>query len=335
MSSQTPQTDLSIDRFRLDGMMLACALYGIYFLLTAQAWIALMQRPRDGEKIAEHRRALLFYVFITFALGSVKFGVDVKYTERILITFRDAPGDPLPRIKHYTNWRANVLALSAGHVQQWFMQALRLYRCFVIWNWSRWVMVPMITIYVAMIMLSIIVVFQSSTGTLFYNITVELAYLCIEVGLTLIYTILVTNRLFAMRERMRQIMVQYDSKTYNTIALAVIESAALYSVFAIIFIVAFAIHAHGVTILCFLSIGNIQGIAQLFIIIRVAQGRAVTREWSTRVTAIPSVITFTGIASDQTEGTHNERIARLEQDVVQLRSDSEKVVEVEVAVSIA
>jgi hypothetical protein len=105
---------------------------------------------------------------------------------------------------------------------------------------------------------SIIVLVEASTGATFYNIIMELAYLCVEVGLTVIYTILVINRLFVMRGRMRQVIAQYDSSTYNTIALMVVESAALYTVFAIVFIVAFATYSNGITTLCFLSIGKIQ-----------------------------------------------------------------------------
>ncbi|KAG1852468.1 hypothetical protein DFJ58DRAFT_412501 [Suillus subalutaceus] len=335
MSSQAPQTNLSMERFRLDGMMVACAFYGVFFLLTVQAWIVLMQHPRYGGQIADHRHALLFYVFITFVLGTISFGMNAKYTEMIWIDLRDAPGGPLALIEGFMSYRINFIALTTGHIQGWFMQALPLYRCFVIWNWSRWVMVPMITLYVAMIGLSITVLYQAGTNGSFYNNPIELAYLCIEAGQTVIYTILVTNRLFVMRGRMKQIMAQYDSSTYDAIALMVIECAALYSVFAIIFIVSFGMHSDGVVTLCFLSIGKIQGIAQLFIIIRVARGRVVTHEWSTQDTAIITAIAFTGTVSGITEGTDNERIGRPERDVIQLYGDSDSERAAEVSVSVA
>ncbi|KAG1814392.1 uncharacterized protein BJ212DRAFT_369290 [Suillus subaureus] len=310
MSCQTPQTNLSIERFRLNGMMVACGVYGIFFLLTVQAWIFLIQRPRHGGEIADHRCGLLFYVFITFILGTINFGMNAKYTEMIWIDLRDAPGGPLVLIEDFMSYRINFIALVTGHIQTWFMQVLLLYRCFVIWNWERCVMVPMITLYVAMIGLSITVLFQAGINGSFYNNPVELAYLCVEVGHTVIYTILVTNRLFVMRGRMKQVMAQYDSSTYDAIALMVIECAALYSVFAIIFIVAIGMHSDGVVTLCLLSIGKIQGIAQLFIIIRVARGRAAACEWSTRGTAIITGIAFT---RDITEGTDTERIGWPEQ----------------------
>ncbi|KAG0697048.1 hypothetical protein DFH29DRAFT_174173 [Suillus ampliporus] len=333
MSSNTPQTNLSFERYRLDGMMLLCAFYGIFLLLTVQAFTALMQRPRCGGKIADNRRALIFYVLITFVLGTISTAMNAKYTEIIWIDDRNAPGGPLALIEKYMSSRLNVVALACGQIQEWFMQALLLHRCFVIWNWTRWVMVPMITLYIIMIVLSILVMTEASVGASFYSNMIELAYLCIEVGLTVIYTILVTNRLFVMRRRMKQVLAQYDSSTYDTIALMIIESAALYSVFAIVFIISFALGARGIATMCFMSIGKIQGIAQLFIIIRVARGRAVTHQWTTRVTqvTIPTAIAFAGTKSHTSEGIDHERMARPEcpgsPDVVHLYSTSEKATE--------
>ncbi|KAG1852665.1 hypothetical protein F4604DRAFT_1804913 [Suillus subluteus] len=250
--------------------------------------------------------------------------MNAKYTEMIWIDLRDAPGGPLALIEDYMNYRINFVALATGHIQEWFMQVLLLHRCFVIWNWSRWVMVPMITLYVAMIAFSIIVLVEAGSGVAFYNIVMELAYLCVEVGLTVIYTVLVINRLFAMRGRMRQVVAQYDSSTYNTIALMVVESRSVIHF-------AFATYSNGLTTLCFLSIGKIQGIAQLFIIIRVARGRAVTHEWSTRTPAIPTAMAFSSTVSDFTGMTDNERIGNPEQNVVQLYADLEKATEVTVS----
>ncbi|KAG2338742.1 hypothetical protein BDR05DRAFT_679031 [Suillus weaverae] len=306
---------LWIERCRLAGMLLGCVSYGIYFFLTVQACIALTQRPRYGGAIAYHRRALLFYIFITFALGTISFAANAKYTEMIWIDLRDTPGGPLTLIENETDYSINVLALSTGHIQEWFMQALLLHRCFVIWNWARSVIIPMITLYIAMIAMSILVQIQASNGAEWYNINIELAYLCIEVGLTVIYTILVAYRLLAMRRKMKQAMAQYDSSSYDVVIRMVIESAVLYSIFAVIFIVAFALHSEGVSTLCFLSVGQVQGITQLFIIIRVARGRAVTREWSTRVAAPPTTLVFSGTVWNATDGTDDEPIHRPQQDV--------------------
>jgi hypothetical protein len=99
---------------------------------------------------------------------------------------------------------------------------------------------------------------ESNTGAIFYGINTQISYLCVQVGLTVIYTILVAYRLLAMRSKLKQTMGQYDSSTYDTIVLMVVESAMPYTVCAIVFIIAFALHNDGITTICFLSIENVQ-----------------------------------------------------------------------------
>ncbi|KAG0692148.1 hypothetical protein DFH29DRAFT_818141 [Suillus ampliporus] len=319
MSSDTPQNDLWIERARLDGMVVGGVFYGMFFLLTVQAWIALMKYPQFGGR---SRHALLFYIFITFVLRTINFAANAKYTEMIWIDLHGAPGGPDALIEDEMDYRINVLAIYTSQIHDWFMQALLLHRCFVIWNWSRRVMIPMITLYIAMIALSIFSLTQASTGAVVYNISIIPVFVSVQVGLAVIYTILVMNRLLLMRRLMRRAIAQYDSSAYNTVVVMVIESALLSSVFSIIFVVAFALHLEGVTTLCFLSIDSVQGIAQLFIILRVARGQAVTHEWSSRAAAAPTTIGLSGFCT--TEKSNDERIARPEKDVVETHSASMK-----------
>ncbi|KAG2074058.1 hypothetical protein BDR04DRAFT_1009038 [Suillus decipiens] len=256
MSSYTPQTDLPLERSRLVGMILGGVSYGVYLLLTVQALIALMQRPRHGQKIANNRRTLICYTLVTFALGTVCFAGNIKYTEMIWIDLRDAPGGPVALIKNVMNYRINFMAICCGYVAEWLMQTLLLYRCFVIWNWARPVMIPMVAIYIGMIGMVLLV--QAGNGTVFYNINATLAYLAFEVAHTILYTILVVKRLLSLRGQVRQALGEYDSSTYNKIILMVVESAMAYSLFIIIFIIGFAIHSDSVSTLCFLSIIQVQ-----------------------------------------------------------------------------
>jgi hypothetical protein len=97
---------------------------------------------------------------------------------------------------------------------------------------------------------------QASTGLVWYNINTVLINLCINVGFTVIYTILVTKRLLAMRWEIKQIMGE-SSTIYDTITLMIIESAMLYTPFAILFIFVLAFHSN-ISNLCFLAIGHVQ-----------------------------------------------------------------------------
>ncbi|KAG1844341.1 hypothetical protein DFJ58DRAFT_29464 [Suillus subalutaceus] len=306
MSSYTPQTDFPLERSRLIGMILGGVSYGAYLLLTVQAVIALMQRPRHGQKIANNRRTLLCYTLITFALGTISFACNTKFTVMIWIDLRDAPGGPVALIKNVMHYRINFMAICCGYVTEWLMQALLLYRCFVIWNWERHVMISMVSLYTGMIAVAIVVLVQAGTGTPFYDINSTVAYLAFQVAHTILYTILVAKRLLSIRSQMKTAFkAEYDSSTYDTIILMVIESAVAYTVFIIIFIVGFAVHSDSLSTLCFLSINQVQGITQLFIIIRVARGRAVTHDWSPRIApAVPTTLVFAETTSILAEGTN-------------------------------
>lgn len=104
--------------------------------------------------------------------------------------------------------------------------------------------------------LSILILAEAS-GAVFYNINSQLAYLCIEVGMTVIYTLLVVGRLFIYRRQMESFMGEDHLRTYNKIMTMVVESAAVYSVLGVIFIISFALHSD-ITNLVFLAISHVQ-----------------------------------------------------------------------------
>jgi len=77
-----------------------------------------------------------------------------------------------------------------------------------------------------------------------------------------------------------------------------------------------------------------QGIAQLFIILRVAKGRSVTREWSTRAAAAPTTVEFSRSVMDGTEKSKDEQITGPEHTSVQTYSVSEKTVDTDVCMQV-
>jgi len=182
-------------------------------------------------------------------------------------------------------------------------------------------MMLMFVVYIGVIAAAIVVLVQAGTGTSFYTIDATLAYLAFLVANTVLYTILVTKRLLSMRSEMKTALAGYESSIYDTTILMVVESAMAYTVFAIIFIVAFSVHSDTVSTLCFLSIYQVQGIAQLFIIIRVARGRAVTHAWSTRnAPAAPTTLVFAGTTSEGTNATTPEQDSASESGSVSAKS---------------
>lgn len=117
----------------------------------------------------------------------------------------------------------------------------------------------------------------AGNNAVFYNIKSALAFLCIEVGMTIIYTLLVAGRLLIHRRQMEGLVSKEHLRTCGEVMTMVVESAAPSSILSIIFIISFALHSY-ICNLVFLAISHVQGIAQLFILIRVAQGRAINSQ---------------------------------------------------------
>ncbi|KAI6169587.1 hypothetical protein EDD17DRAFT_18068 [Pisolithus thermaeus] len=310
MSSYTPNTNLWLERSRLDGMMLGAVSYGILLLLTFQAVGAILSRHRNGNGVL-YRPWLLAYVVVTFVLATIGFAANLKYTEMIWIDLRDAPGGPVALIEDELSYWINVMALTwyvyenhgatictlidtfSYFVMEWFMQALLLHRCIVVWNGNRYITIFMTSLFLTMIgtyqaipakevyskancapqALSISVL-AGGSGAVFYNLNTQLAYLCIEVGMTVAYTLLVSWRLLNFRREVGGLVGSEHLGTYGAAVTMVVESAAMYSVLGIIFIISYALHSN-ISNLVLLSISHVQAISQLIIIIRVVQGRAV------------------------------------------------------------
>ncbi|KAI6129395.1 hypothetical protein EDD16DRAFT_1545264 [Pisolithus croceorrhizus] len=272
MSSYTPNTNLWLERSRLDGMMLGAVSYGILLLLTFQAVGAILSRHRNGNGVL-YRPWLLAYVVVTFVLATIGFAANLKYTEMIWIDLRDAPGGPVALIEDELSYWINVMALTCYFVMEWFMQALLLHRCIVVWNGNRYITIFMTSLFLTMIALSISVL-AGGSGAVFYNLNTQLAYLCIEVGMTVAYTLLVSWRLLNFRREVGGLVGSEHLGTYGAAVTMVVESAAMYSVLGIIFIISYALHSN-ISNLVLLSISHVQAISQLIIIIRVVQGRAV------------------------------------------------------------
>lgn len=77
-----------------------------------------------------------------------------------------------------------------------------------------------------------------------------------------------------------------------------------------------------------------QGIAQLFIILRVAKGRSVTHEWSTQAAPAPTTVVFSRSVTDGTEESKDEQITGPEHDNVQTYSISEKTADTDVCMQV-
>lgn len=75
----------------------------------------------------------------------------------------------------------------------------------------------------------------------FAIVNLILAYYVMSLSLNIIVTLLIAGRLLIFRYRMHKIMGPHHTSTYSNIVAILVESAALYSVFAVLFIVPFGL----------------------------------------------------------------------------------------------
>ncbi|KAF8522869.1 hypothetical protein JB92DRAFT_2886584 [Gautieria morchelliformis] len=284
MSPATPQTDLWLERSRFNGMLLGSVSYGMFLTLTIEATLALLrQRRKKRTPLKSTSTALLGYLAITFALATIGFGGNAKYTQMIWIDLRDASGGPPLLIQLELDHWINRMALASYYIMEEIMDVLLLYRCFVIWNKNPIVIIFMTTLFLATVAMAILVL-TDSRGAAFYNINFQLAYLCTSVGTNITYTILVAGRIYATRNRVKALVGKQHAEGYTSVIAMVIESAAMYSTLAVLYIIAFATNSN-FSNLIFLAISHVQGIAQLLIILRVANGQAYTTDMGSQANA--------------------------------------------------
>ncbi|KAF9258499.1 hypothetical protein L218DRAFT_909339 [Marasmius fiardii PR-910] len=296
MSSSAFPTDLWQQKSRLTGMVLAGFTYGIFFLLSIQAFMAVRRGARSTTvKLPKQTANLLYaYIIVTFILSTIGLACNARYTEDIWINFRDGPRSPEDLIINEFDFWWNRMAIDSNFVMIWIMDLLLLYRCFVIWNYNILVLTVMSVSYLAIIGLSIAVMHFAQQSAVFFNIKVQIAFLAMSCTFNLLFTILVSAKLLSMRRQILTVLGKEHASTYTSVTATLVESASLYFVFDVIFLFAFGFQSH-VQNLILLEYSSIQGIAELLIIVRISRGE----DYDTSVTTKPSRLDFKHTADEE------------------------------------
>ncbi|KAL1742407.1 hypothetical protein HDZ31DRAFT_66015 [Schizophyllum fasciatum] len=276
--SAVPPDDIWLEQSRMNGMLTGSITWGIFFQLTVQSLVSLNRRAgRRAHRIPTGRKLVLnAYVIVTFVLATIGFACNARYTEEIWIDRRGPGVNPTMLIQNEFDFWVNRLAIACYYVMGWIMDLLLLHRAFIVWDYNIFVVLLMSGLYLTTITTSVGVMVLAQRHAVFSHLGVQLAYLSLSVSTNIVFTLLVAGRLFSVRNRIRDTLGAEYSTTFGSVAATLVESSALYSFFGIIFIVAFALESN-VQNLIFLAISHIQGIAQLLIILRVADGREYDR----------------------------------------------------------
>ncbi|KAF7984632.1 hypothetical protein HWV62_12859 [Athelia sp. TMB] len=153
---------------------------------------------------------------------------------------------------------------------------LQIYRFYIICNFGYWSLAVPLLMYLGAIVTSIfLLIFTARSDVGFWSdlaVHIGTAYWSLTVALNVIITILICFRLLRTRNRVRKAFGFEHGKLYNKVTTMFIESAALYSIWGLILVVAYARGDNGLRNIFQGALG--EGITTLLIVVRVGQGRA-------------------------------------------------------------
>jgi len=209
---------------------------------------------------------------------------------------RNYPGGPWAYFLATQNITIDLLFYSSLCILTFLSDILVLWRCWVIWTASGRVTTCIVTFFPALLLLASVAVgtlwtLESSHPGLYIHRKLPqaygTAYYVISLSINITLTILIMIRLFMYRRSILRVLPEEHGRDYVSLATIVVESAALYSVFALIFVITFATNNPLSQI--FLSIASAaQQIAGYLIIFRLADGRAWNKN-TLSTQALPSI----------------------------------------------
>ncbi|KAF7328672.1 hypothetical protein MSAN_02468800 [Mycena sanguinolenta] len=270
MTSWAPDetaTQLWNERSIFIGIFLGTIGYGVHLTLFFQCVPALCAR-----KSGHRNRELLIFVFILFILGNLGNATTLIFAQKSFIDDRDYPGGPGAYfVEQSADWTV-VVCNSVYIVNTWLQDGLlarQLYRFWTIWSRNYYIAaVPALAFLTSLILSAILIAVLCRPGNSWWtalSIKLAIPYWAISISMTVILTALIAGRLLLVGAN--------SSMPYVTITAMLVESAAIYSINGIIFLISYGVNSP-VQNLMLPLLGQTQSIAPLLIILRVAQGQA-------------------------------------------------------------
>ncbi|KAJ7055825.1 hypothetical protein C8F01DRAFT_1373335 [Mycena amicta] len=264
--------DLWIERSFLEGFALAGVGYGVLLALTWQTLYSLLNRPKG--KIPW---GLVAYATMIFALATIGYGSASKINEEAFIDYRDAPGGPSGAELMAYGSPVSMMGLIAYVVLSWMADGLVLWRFFIIWDSSYWYAAfpALMLLGIVVSSLALIVTTYTVKNSFLAPLSIQFgtAYWSLSISLNILLTLLITGKILRLRRQIKGPLGSHHAEGYFSIVAMLVESASLYSIAGLFFIITYA-RSSSVQNLIFPALGQVQAIAPMLILARAADGRA-------------------------------------------------------------
>ncbi|KAH7924810.1 hypothetical protein BV22DRAFT_1129493 [Leucogyrophana mollusca] len=280
----------------LQGGIITGVAYGAVLVLFAMCFESLWVRMRTKSMRSRKSVFLLIYVSAVFSLGTILFATNSQFIQLGFIDNRDFPGGPSAYIEEMFSIPENIASNVTFVLANWCADSLMLWRCMVIYKDCKLptravvVGVPSLML-VGSITLGILWLTQISSPSsspsqnAATGVNYTTPYFALALAVNIVVTIMIVLRLLFHRHRITKALGPGHGSHYTSIAAMIVESASLYSVFSLLFLIPFAVGSP-VSNTFIQILGEVDIIASLLIIYRVLQGKAWSNDTPTQGTSV-------------------------------------------------
>ncbi|KAF8992988.1 hypothetical protein BDQ17DRAFT_1253340 [Cyathus striatus] len=230
------------------------------------------------------KKSIILIVYMTLLMGiqTMLAAAQARVIQEIYIDNRNYPGGPWAYFLSHQTLPINVMFYSTLFLPTFLADLLILWRCWVIWKEAGKLIACIVLALPVLLLLGsvgmgILWTLQSSQpGLSLYSKlpkTFGTTYYAISLSVNIILAILISLRLYMHRRRILGTLPEEHAKKYVSLATIFIESAALYSIFALIFVISYAVN-NPINQIFLVVASSTQQIAGYLIIYRIAQGTA-------------------------------------------------------------
>ncbi|KAH7916756.1 hypothetical protein BJ138DRAFT_7694 [Hygrophoropsis aurantiaca] len=288
---ETP-LQLATETAWLQGGIVTGVAYGAVLVLFAMCFQSLWVRMRASSTRSRKSVFLLIYVSVVFVLGTILFATNSQFIQLGFINDRNFPGGPSAYIEEMFSIPENIASNITFVLANWCADSLMLWRCMVIYKdckpFTRVIVVGLPSIMLmGSITLGILWLIQisspSSSPSQAHGINYTTPYFGLALAVNIVVTIMIVLRLLFHRHRISKALGPGHGSHYTSVAAMIVESASLYSVFSLLFLIPFAV-GNPVSNTFIQVLGEIDIIASFLIIYRVLQGKAWSNDTPTQDT---------------------------------------------------
>ncbi|TFK18700.1 hypothetical protein FA15DRAFT_627689 [Coprinopsis marcescibilis] len=291
--------EIELERTFVAGDCVSGVGYGIQLVLFSSCASYLWGRRKAGNRSSMF---LLAYMTLLLLVETLFLAVQARTVQDIYVDNRNYPGGPWAYFLATQDKEINVMFYATLFLLTFLADLLIIWRCWVIWRVSgayaayAAIALPVLMALGSFALGTLWTLQSSQPGLSLYSDTPRAygtAYFFLSLFTNIILTGLIVLRLWMHRRQSRgvDLLPQEHLKEYYSISTFVVESAALYSTFAIIFIVTYMVD-HPINQIALTVASSSQQISGYWIIYRVARGKAWTQDSLTASHGAKSGIDF-------------------------------------------